>query len=352
MTIFYAIIALGVLIFVHELGHFLVAKKSGVGVEKFSLGFGPKIFGKKIGETEYLISAVPIGGYVKMVGEDPEEDKNYLHEKSFSAKSVWKRSLIVIAGPAFNILFAIFLFMLVYTFNGIAVYTTKIGEIMVDYPAHQAGLKKDDIIVAIDNKKLSTWKEITEIVYKNPEKDLRFDLIRGSKELVLFIRPRLEKMKNVFGEDTEVGLIGIKPAEPIKKHNPLLIIYKSFEKSFEIIGLTILAILKLIQRVIPAKTIGGPILIFQMVGEQVKIGIFNPNLYIFLAFLSINLGILNLLPIPILDGGHILFFSLEAILGRPISLKKREMAQQIGLIFIVSLMLFAFYNDILRLFGR
>lgn len=352
MTIIYAIIALGVLIFVHELGHFLVAKKLGVEVEKFSLGFGPKVFGKKIGETEYIISAVPIGGYVKMVGEDPEEDKHYPQEKSFSAKSVWKRSLIVIAGPAFNIFFAIFLFMLIYTFNGVAVHTTKIGDIMVDYPAHKAGLKKNDIIVSISNKKVSTWKEITEIVYKNPETDLRFDIMRGSKELVLFIKPRLEKMKNVFGEDTEIGLIGIKPAEPIKKYNPLLIIYKSFERVFEIIGLTVLAIVKLIQRVIPAKTIGGPILIFQMVGEQVKIGIFNPNLYIFLAFLSINLGILNLLPIPILDGGHILFFSLEAILGRPISLKKREMAQQIGLMLIISLMLLAFYNDILRLFGK
>lgn len=351
MTIFYAIIALGVLIFVHELGHFIFAKKSGVGVEKFSLGFGPKIIGKKVGETEYLISAVPIGGYVKMVGEDPR-DETAPDEKSFSAQSVWRRLLIVIAGPAFNIFFAIFLFIVVYSFTGVAVYTNRIGEIVPGYPAEKAGLKKGDIIKAVDSREISKWKEITKIIYKNPGRELKFTILRDSEEVVLFIKPRLETTKNVFQEKIEVGLIGIRPAKPIRRHNPFLVVYKSFQTSFEIIGLTVLAIVKLIQRVLPAETIGGPIFIFQLVDKQVKVGLLNPDLYIFLAFLSINLGILNLLPIPILDGGHILFFSLEAILGKPVSLKKREIAQQIGLFLLISLMALAFYNDILRIFGK
>jgi regulator of sigma E protease len=351
MTIIAAVIALGVLIFVHELGHFIAAKKSGVGVEKFSLGFGPKILGKKIGETEYLISAIPLGGYVKMVGEDPKEE-SAVKENSFNFQPLWKKFIIVFAGPAFNILFAVFLFILIYSFTGVTVISNQVGHVVQDYPAAKAGLMKGDIITSIDNHKIKTWFDITQAIHKNPAKDLKFNIIRDSKETVIFIRPQLGKVKNVFQEEIEVGLIGIGPAEPLKKHDPFLIIYSGFKKTWDIITLTLLAIVKLIQRVLPANTIGGPIMIFQIVGEQVKIGIFNENLYSFLAILSINLGILNLLPIPILDGGHIMFFIIEAIRRKPISISKKEIAQQVGLFLLISLMLLAFYNDLLRVFRK
>jgi regulator of sigma E protease len=349
MTTIAAIIALGILIFVHELGHFLAAKRCGVGVEKFSLGFGPKIIGKKIGETEYLISAVPLGGYVKMVGEDPKEEC-LSDEKSFSLQPVWKKLIIVFAGPAFNLLFAAFLFILIYSFTGVKTFTNKIGDVVADYPAYHAGLMKGDVILSINEKKMSNWRDITEIIYKNPGKSLKFKVMRNSQELVFFISPKKEKQKNVFQEEIEIGLIGIRPAEAVRDYNPLLIVYQGFKRTYDFISLTILAIVKLIQRVLPAKTIGGPIMIFQMVGEQVKVGILNENLYVFLAILSINLGILNLLPIPILDVGHIMFFLIEAIRRKPISLKKKEIAQQVGLFLLVSLMLLAFYNDITRIF--
>lgn len=349
MTIIAAVIALGVLIFVHELGHFLAAKQSGVGVEKFSLGFGPKILGKKIGETEYLLSAIPLGGYVKMVGEDPKEE-SAVKENSFNFQPLWKKFLIVFAGPAFNILFAVFLFILIYSVTGVTILSNRIGQVVPGNPADKAGLEKGDIITSIDNQKTKTWADITKAIHQSPGKDLKFIILRDSKETVIFIRPRLGKVKNVFQEELEVGLIGIGPAEPVKKHDPFLIIYSGFKKTWDFIVLTLLAIVKLIQRVLPANTIGGPIMIFQIVGEQVKIGIFNENLYSFLAILSINLGILNLLPIPILDGGHIMFFLVEAIRRKPISPNKKEIAQQVGLFLLISLMLLAFYNDLLRVF--
>tara|TARA_B100000315_G_scaffold59856_1_gene54287 strand:+ start:8206 stop:9330 length:1125 start_codon:yes stop_codon:yes gene_type:complete len=349
-TFFAAVIVLGALIFVHEFGHFIVAKKLGVAVEKFSLGFGPKIYGKQIGDTEYLLSVIPLGGYVKLTGEDPGEECED-KEHSFTEASVWRRLAIVSAGPIFNILFAVLIFTLVYMV-GVPTLGAGIGKIRDASPALKAGLLTGDKITAIDGKAIRLWDELREVVHNSPDKELIFTISRNQKEFDIVIIPESRKTKNLFGEEINVGLIGIEPESTfiIERYNPVVATYKGFQKTWEITYLTVVAIKKLFERVIPADTIGGPILILQMAGEQAKIGILN--LVFFVALLSINLGILNLLPIPILDGGHILFFLIEIVFGKPVTAKKREIAQQVGIAMLISLMVFAFYNDIMRIFFK
>lgn len=347
-TILSAVLALGILIFVHELGHFLVARRLGVGVEKFSLGFGPKLLATRRGETEYRISAVPLGGYVKLAGENPDEECAD-PKKSFSEKPVWTRIAIVLAGPAFNLLFAAVLYVAVFMV-GVPVLTTEIRGVAPGSSAMQAGLQKGDRIVAVGNIPVQEWEELADVIHRSAGKSLDFKVRRGENEFHVPITPRADSVKNIFGEEIVVGRIGIEAGGKFvtKRYNPLAALGKGLERTWAIIKLTVQSIVKIISRVIPASTIGGPILIFQMAGETARLGLIS--LVHFVALLSINLGILNLLPIPVLDGGHIAFFALEAIKGKPISLRKREVAQQVGLVLLISLMVFAFYNDLVRLF--
>jgi regulator of sigma E protease len=347
-TIFSFIVLLGLLIFVHELGHFLFAKRLGVGVLKFSLGFGPKLIGKKIGETEYLISALPLGGYVKMLGEDPgevvsEEDL----KRSFQNQPLLRRTAIVLAGPLFNLFLAAFIFSVIFM-TGVPVPTTKIGDIVKESPAATADLRKGDRIVAIDGTALDKWEEMVGIIQKSAGVKLIITVEREGTRFDVPIIPEKKTTKNIFGEDRDIGMIGVASGGEIiqEKISPPIAILKGFERTIDISVLTIVGIVKLIQRIVPADSIGGPILIAQLAGEQASAGM--TNFIIFTAMISINLGILNLLPIPILDGGHLFFFLIEAIRRKPLSIKIKEIAQQIGLFLIIALMIFAFYNDIMR----
>ncbi|HWQ69315.1 MAG TPA: RIP metalloprotease RseP [Patescibacteria group bacterium] len=346
----WAILVLGGLIFVHELGHFLVAKRAGVRVLKFSLGFGPKIIGFTRGGTEYLLSAIPLGGYVKMLGEDPQEEVAD-PEGSFSAKSVGWRSLIILAGPGSNFLLAITIFWIVFTL-GVPTLATKVGEVMQGFPAHEAGVLTGDRITAIDGYPIEKWEELAAQIHKSPGRPVRLTVERAGSRFDLVVAPKATRQKNLFGEEQEVGLLGIAPAEEFltERTNPVTALGKAVYKTYDLSRLILLTFVKLIQGVVPAKTIGGPLLVAQMAGQQARQGILN--LMFFTALLSINLGILNLLPIPILDGGHLFFSLIEAVRGKPVSLQKREMAQQVGLALLVALMIFAFYNDIFRLLGR
>lgn len=344
------IIVLGVLIFFHELGHFLAAKRLKVGVIKFSLGFGPKLIGKRVGETEYLISAVPLGGYVKLVGEDPNEPVDN-PEKDFSTKPIWTRVKIILAGPFFNLLFAVIVFSGVYMV-GMPVYSSlpKIGQVQDKSPAMKAGLKTGDLIVAINQKKINKWEEMAEFIHDYPGKEIIVQVERGGKSRAIPITPESKKVMDSSGKEIIIGLIGINPTLEFQRYNPFMAVIKGLEETWTITELTVVSIVKIIQKQISPKTIGGPILIFQLAGEVFKLGIIT--LARFTALLSVNLAILNLLPIPILDGGHLLFFLIEAVRGKPVSIKKREIAQQIGLVLLVCLMLFAFYNDLMRVFEK
>jgi regulator of sigma E protease len=355
ITIVSTVIVLGILIFVHELGHFLLSKKMGVKVLKFSLGFGPKLIGKKVGETEYQIAVFPLGGFVKPLGEDPNEDvTTEEYPRSFWAQPVWKRALIIGAGPFFNFFLAAVLFSSVNLIAGIPSVPSvppRVEEVSAGYPAEAAGLKKGDLILSINGKDISTWEELQHIVANSQGKELSLKVKRDEETVDIKVTPRPFTEKNLFGEKTQTFKIGVThaPVDVVyRRVNPLVALGNGFGQTWEVIELTVTGIVKLIQRVIPAKEIGSPIMIAKLAGEQARRGLLS--LAVFTAIISINLGVINLFPIPILDGGHLFFLVLEAILRKPVSLRKMEIAQQIGLIFIILLMLFAIRNDLVRYF--
>jgi regulator of sigma E protease len=349
ITLISFIILLSILIFVHELGHFLAARIAGVGVLKFSLGFGPKIIGKKIGETEYVLSWIPLGGFVKLLGESGNEELSPEDEKrSFFKKSKWKRMLIILAGPVFNFLLALVIFIIVFMY-GLPNLTAVVGEVQKESAAFEAGMTSGDKIITIDGKKVVFWEEIKPIIAEGKGKEIKVDVERGVGKKLLLIKPKLSKAKNIFGEEESTYLIGISPAGKtiIERKNPWDAIIASVTKTWYISKLTVISVVKMFEGVISPRTLGGPIFIAQIAGAQVKEGIIP--FILFMAVLSINLGVINLFPIPVLDGGHIFFYLIEIVTRREISIKVKEISQQIGFVILLMLMLFVVFIDIERL---
>ena len=353
-TLFSFIVVLGVLIFVHELGHFLFAKLFKVKVLKFSLGFGPKLFSKVVGETEYLVSVFPLGGYVKMFGENPDErdDDTRENERSFAAKPVWKRFFIVLAGPLFNLLFSVFLFFIIFLIMGIPDNrdSTVIGEVSPNLPAAEAGFLAEDTIIAIDDKAIQSWMDVLNAVSNSSGRELTFIVLRDREEQKIKVTPRLDSVKNIFGEEVEQRfMVGITKKERIEydRVGPIKALQAGIWQTWMFIYLTFMGVVKIIQNVVPASELGGPILIAQLAGEQARAGWLN--LAHFMGLLSVNLGILNLLPIPVLDGGHLVFLTIEGIRRKPLNERAQIIAQQVGIALLGTLMLFVFYNDIVRI---
>ena len=441
--LFSFLIALCILIFVHEFGHFIVARVLGVGVTKFSFGFGPKLVGIKRGETEYLVSAIPLGGYVKLVGEsEGEEIPPEQAERSFWKKPVRVKMAVVFAGPLGNLVFAVLVFWAVFLW-GIQVITARIdvapgspaaaaglesgdvvtdvggvpvaswedmdgrirkgaadvpivvtvrrgtdtiaatvipksmearnefgqtvretgigvqplvpprvSEVIAGMPAARAGLVKGDVIRRIGSEPVATWEELASRIRKaKAGEPLVLVVARGDKEFQVSVVPEMQEGKGPGGEKVREARIGIAPAPEtaIQPLSPIGAFVKAGEKTWYLVSLTVEVVVKLITRVVPAKSLGGPILIAQIAGAQAQQGLYD--FAMFLGLLSVNLGILNLLPIPILDGGHILFFAIEGVIRKPLSLQARAMAQQVGLALILMLVALVFYNDIARLIG-
>lgn len=358
MTILSAIVMLGILIFVHELGHFLFAKLMGVGVLKFSLGFGPKIIGKKIGETEYMVSAVPLGGYVKMIGEEigdefPEQDR----DRAFQIQPIWKKALIVFAGPMFNVL----LTYLVYTsvlaaqipihIPDVSSFMPVVGEVVEGSPAANAGLMAGDRIVKIGDENIDTWFNLVEEFRKNPGKELSVVIKRDGEPFEKMITPKSVEVEEE-GRTVTIGQIGILKAEgkffeTVESKNLGEAVYKGGIATFKM-GFFIYDSIGLIfSGQVSLKNVGGPVTIVKESGKAAAAGILP--YFLFMALFSVNLGILNLLPIPVLDGGHLLLFALEAIKGGPLNERAVNVVNRIGLAFLLALMVLAFYNDIVRL---
>lgn len=440
------IVVLGVLIFFHELGHFLVARLLGVGVEKFSLGFGPRLFGKTVGRTDYRVSLVPLGGYVKMVGDEPDaplapEDQPL----SFTHKHPAKRSLIVAAGPVFNMLLAFIIFSVVVFFtgqesirpvirsvrsqgpakqaglqagdvikdidghpisswnaidaavsdskgrqlsvtikrqqellkmqlkprlveakdlfgdqftyytigaSGLAELGAVIDAVQENMPAGKAGLRKGDKIIAINGKAIERWETMQEIVSSSKGQTLTFRIRRGDKTFEVPIKPDEVQEKNLLGAKQSVYRIGIIrsgitiPAQDriTIDFGPFQSLGEGFSRTWFIAEISVKFFVKLVQGKVPMESIGGPIRIAQMARKEAQQGLVQ--LLYFMAAVSMQLAILNLLPIPVLDGGHLLFFAIEAVQRRPVSMRMRETAQQIGIFLLILLMIFVFYNDI------
>lgn len=347
------IVVLGVLIFFHELGHFLIAKLCNVKVLKFSLGFGPKVMGKKMGETEYIISAFPLGGYVKMLGEENNEEitPEEAH-RSFSKQPVVTRIAIAAAGPIFNFLLAFILFSGIFLISGYPIMIPEVGQVRPDSPADKSRILKGDIIEYIDGKKINKWGDIKKFIEKSPHKDLHMVIIRGNKRISTIVSPKEEIVKNIFGEEIKSALIGIVASGNIKELQlgPFRALKEGGKKTWELTALTVLTVVKLFQGVIPLKTLGGPIMIGQLTGDIARENL--SYLLPFMAVISINLAILNLLPVPVLDGGLILLFLIEIVIRKPLSIKKREMAQKIGFFLLILLMVIVFYNDLVRIITK
>jgi len=351
MGIISAIFLLGILIFIHELGHFLVAKKSGVLVEKFSIGFGPKLWSKKKGETEYALSAIPLGGFVKMYGESLEADvEEDMKDRSFAHKSLKARFAIVFAGPLFNFILAIVIYMMIFMI-GTPRFLASVGGVIEGTPAQTAGLMDGDIVKSLDGKEMKYWDEMSMYISQKPGEPVAFTIERADKIINLTVTPESVVDKNVFGEDMKIGRIGIQRGtltETVRELNPFTALYKGVQQTYKVSELMVMGVVKIFQKVVPADSLGGPIMIVKMAKDSAETGIIS--FLSFMAIISINLGILNLLPIPVLDGGHLMFFTLEAILRRPVSIKIREYANMAGLSLLLFVMFFAFYNDIMRFF--
>ncbi|MCX5657046.1 MAG: RIP metalloprotease RseP [Candidatus Omnitrophica bacterium] len=341
------VLVLSILILVHEFGHFIVAKKAGVKVEKFSLGFGPVIFSLKRKDTQYCISLIPVGGYVKMSGDSPS-DRLSGEAGEYLSQPVRKRMMIVSAGPALNYLLAFFVFWLVFLV-GNPVITTKVGGIMKDYPAQIADIRPGDRIIKVGEKAVGNWEELTELIRKAKSETLDLVIRREDKVNIVTVYPKKEKIKNIFGKEEEVARIGITPSDEIIK-----IKYPFFEaaslalsKLISLTRLTFKAIFRLLIGGMALKeTVSGPLGIFYVTKFAAEMGIVT--LLNLLAVLSASLAIFNILPIPVLDGGHILFLLIEKFRGKAVSLKTQERITQIGIAALIALMVFVSYNDLVR----
>ena len=432
ITILAIIFLIGILVFVHELGHFVVARLNRVKVEKFSFGFGPKLLSWTIGETEYRISLIPLGGYVKMLGENPDEasDDDLLDKRSFKQKHWWQKALIAFGGPFANFLFAILILALTFII-GIKIYDIApvigriseeaysilpleskdeivsidgvptpgwtaiiqewmkdspdkrqitfirnsdtlfvqtenfsyelwltgikphvpavIGDAYYGLPAYQAGMKKGDVIIQIEDMEIHDWYDLQEIIKDNVDRPLHFIVQRDNDVVEMDITPQIN-----IELDENSGMIGISQIleqEYIERFSVPTSLKYGFLTSINIITRYYSGIVKLVQHPSEvSKSVGGPIMIASLTSQQVKEGV---SAYLsFLAMISIILMIVNLLPIPVLDGGMIIFSIIEGIRGKPLKLSTQAVLQRIGVVVLLFIMIFAFYNDISRSVGR
>ena len=244
---------------------------------------------------------------------------------------------------------AIAFFSFVFAVSGIPYLSTEIGTVTEGSPAAKAGIKPGDKVIAVNGHSVSGWEEMSKMIKKSGGKSIELTLERGKELIRVSVVPEISKVKNIFGEEIERPLIGVTAAQKsiIKKVNPVFALYYGVEHTCFLTKLFVLTVVKMIERVVPAKTLGGPIFIAQLAGQQAREGIMS--LIYFIGLISVNLAILNLLPVPVLDGGHLAFFAFEAITGKPVSMEKREIAQQVGLFLLIILMVFVFYNDISRI---
>jgi regulator of sigma E protease len=418
------ILVLGILVFVHEFGHFIMAKRAGVRVEKFSLGMGPRLFGYKKGDTDYIISALPLGGYVKMAGENPDEEPTGAADE-FASKTVWQRAKIAAAGSLTNIALAFVLMPLVYMVGTYAEGPAKVGFVEKGSPAEKAGFQAGDVIEEINGRRISDWTKALSLIAVNPDTEVRVLLDRNGEKKALSLRPeaatelrigssglvpdmpaeigRLRPglpadkagikvndrilavdgrtiyhwnqfsllVKDSGGKDLSILLerggkrveqtvkpvmdggryvIGVEPAVRLvfKKYGVIESVQMGFRKTLETADLTFITLKKLFSFSLSIKTLGGPVMIAQMSGQAASAGL--SAFIALMATISLSLGMLNLLPIPVLDGGMLVFLAIEALRKKPLSQKVMEVSQGIGAALLITLIAVVSYNDVMRLF--
>lgn len=336
-TILAAIVLFGVLITVHELGHFLAAKGTGMLVTEFSIGFGPKLFQKKAGETLYSLRLCPLGGYNRIAGMEPGEA---VTPRGFNGRPLWARMLVILAGPFMNFLLPFLLFFGIFAVSGLTLPVNKpvVGSLMEGYPGAAAGLQAGDRLVSINGRKLEKWNDINSLVQENGPKPGKVVIRRDGREMTLTLQPR-------FDGESKRFLIGVRP--PLEHRQ--LSLWESLKTAGLAVGKTTVAMVDGLRKMITGKVradIAGPIGVAHMAGDVAAQGAV-PYLE-FMAFLSLNLAVLNLVPIPALDGGQFLVLVVEGLLGHALAPKAKEIIQMIGVACIVALTIFATMHDLLQ----
>lgn len=349
MSIFIALIILSFLVFFHELGHFFVARLCGVRVEVFSIGFGKKIASVQIGQTQYALSLIPLGGYVKLKGQDDANPKAHNYEAdSYLSKNPYQRIAILLAGPLFNLLLAFFLYIAV-GIGGKLSLLPVVGEVKENYPAYLAGIKAGDRILSINDEEIKTWEELDSIILSSSG-ELLISIERAPSQIFnLHLTPIEKEAKNIFGEDITRRVIGIASANAVGKvsYRGWESIRYGFEETLKASTLIAQGIVKLISGVVPSSEVGGVVSIVSVIGSASQEG--WVILFWLTALISVNLGILNLLPIPALDGGHIIFNCYEIIMRKPPSENVAYYLTLCGWAILLALMFLGLYNDIFRL---
>lgn len=353
------LLILTVVVFVHELGHYLVARWNGVRVEVFSIGFGPEVWGfnDKAG-TRWRFSLLPLGGYVRMFGDaDPASatgDGRAMSQEemavSFRHKRVGQRAAIVFAGPAANFVFAILGLALMFMVMGQPVTAPVVGQVLPGSAAEQAGLKAGDRVVVANGDTVERFQDIQRIVRLDIDRPLSLTVERDGARLDLVAHPRIVERKGMFGDMEKVPVLGI-AADPsstrVVHHGPGMALWQAVRETGSMISTTFVGIGQMISGARDSDELGGPIRIAKGAGEAAQLGVASVAFYVIM--LSLNLGLINLFPIPILDGGHLVFYAFEAILGRPLGEKAQEYGFRIGLFLVLALMVFATRNDIVSL---
>ncbi len=448
LSLIAAVATLTLLVFIHELGHFVVARRLGIRVERFSIGFGPALYERRIGETDFRIAAIPLGGYVKMLGDTPDAEVDAAEQaRAFLAQPPWKRAAVAVAGPAANLLAPILLFAAVFmagvptlrpligevvpgspsalagieagdevvamdgealttwaavsdhymthptdpvtvvvrrhgeeirlvvdpptppatgktvppgeiaTRGALIIFPARVGRVQPEMPAAVAGIEAGDRVVAIDDTPVESWETMARIIRDHPGSPLLFHLQRGDREVEVKVVPKAVPNPDTAakGAPAQIGRVGIAAGDPppelftVHRLGPIDALTAGYHRTV-VVGVAIVSgIGQLFRHEVSTQSLGGPIMIVQVAGQQAARGL--ADWLFFVAVISLNLGILNLLPIPILDGGHLLICAVEGITRRPANPRILEKAQQLGLALLLTLMLFATYNDVMRWIG-
>jgi regulator of sigma E protease len=361
-TVLGFLFVLTIVVFFHELGHFLVARWCGVGVKTFSIGFGPEIFGFNDRHgTRWRLSWIPLGGYVKFIDDEnaasagqkpldqltPEERK-----QSFQAKPLGQRAAVVAAGPIANFILAILIFAAIFALFGERITAAKVDVVNPGSAAERAGFLPGDKVVSIDGQKIESFSEMQRIVGMSPDQPLQFVVDRDGKLIEITATPERKEITDHFGNTIRLGLLGIqRSASPddwtLKRHDPISALVMAVKECYFVISRSLGYLYDVITGREAADQLGGPIRIAQVSGQVATAGFVA--LLNLAAIISVSIGLLNLFPIPMLDGGHLLFYAIEAIRGRPLSEATQEIGFRIGLAFVLMLMLFATWNDLIHL---
>ena len=359
------VLVLGGLIFFHELGHFTMARMLGMGVKTFSLGFGPRLWSIRRGKTDYCLSLIPLGGFVALAGEDADmptaeerldtptqnDERVFGEQELFFARPAWQRMLVIAAGPVANFILAFIFYWLITASLGLSYLSPLVGEVLPQTPAEQAGLLPKDRIVDIDGYAISEWGQISERINAAKGASVALTVERDGQKQTVHLQPKAGTSTTVFGENKQVWLAGIKADGSSFHVNTgfFAAAGHAAQRTYTMTAFTLESFLKLFQRIVPLEAVGGPIMIAQVVGQQASEGFFD--VLALAALISINLGLLNLLPVPVLDGGHLVFLSLEMLFRRPVPMLVREYSTRVGVALLISLMVLATWNDLVRLFS-